>query len=99
MADEWVALLTFAPGDMFYEAGGVYDHKPDDGRTAGPAIRKLEPGEYVAVCPRCNRRFAATEGVTAEAHRDLHFDGDEDCPSICRNMAPRHLRLVEKGGA
>ena len=28
MANQWVALQTFAPDDMFYEAGGVYDHEP-----------------------------------------------------------------------
>src|ERR1019366_3650435 len=95
MADEWVALTTFAPDDMFYEEGGVYDHKPHCNFTVG--ARKLEQGEHVAVCPRCGHRFAATKGGTAESHRDLHFDGDEEIPSICRNMAPRHLWLPQGG--
>lgn len=94
---EWVALDTFAPEPMFYEAGGVYDHKPYTGR--GGDVREFVPGEYVVTCPRCGQRFAATEDGTAESHRDLHFDGDEDCPSICRHMPnPRRFGAV-KGGA
>lgn len=103
---EWVALLTCVensddPEAMFWEAGGIYDHEPQN--SAREAARPFDPGEHVAVCPRCEQRFAATEDGTAESHRDLHFDGDEDIPSICRNMAPRRrLRLVvddDKGGA
>jgi len=101
MADKWVALQTFSPDEMFYEAGGVYDHKPSESRVCGPAVRRLEVGEHIALCPRCGQRFAATENGSAESHRDLHFDGDEDIPSICRNMPDRQRdRLqVVKGGA
>lgn len=91
---EWVALETCAPGEMFYEAGGVYTHEPQ--ASHGRIARPLDADEHVALCPRCGHRFAATEDGTAESHRDLHFDGDEDIPSICRNMPPR-LRLVERG--
>src|SRR6187401_640179 len=101
MANQWVALQTFAPDDMFYEAGGVYDHEPDHGRVAGPAVRQLQPGEHLAACPRCGQRFAATDDGTAESHRDLHFDGDEEIPSICRNMPARQRDRFQvlKGGA
>lgn len=94
----WVALETWvneATG-MFYEAGGVYPDEPT-AKGGSQEYRELEPaGEHEALCPRCGHRFAATEHGTAESHRDLHFDGDEDCPSICRNMPTRRnlLRLV-----
>jgi hypothetical protein len=81
LTGEWVALMTFAPDDMFYETGGIYDHEPRCSYTKGG--RPLETAEHVAECPRCGHRFAATEDGTAESHRDLHFDGDEDIPSIC----------------
>ena len=83
---------------MFYEAGGVYDHEPYCKHMTG--ARELTPGEHIATCPRCGHRFAATNDGTAESHRDLHFDGDEDIPSICRNMPTRRPQLVDlKGGA
>jgi hypothetical protein len=107
---EWVALITWVDeaAEMFYEAGGVYPNEPPCPWTK--AGRELKVGEPVAVCPRCGQRFAAVDGEgtmtpvspfkrTAEQNRDLHFDGDEDCPSICRNMPPRRLRLIEKGEA
>jgi hypothetical protein len=97
---EWVALLTFSPDNgMFYEAGGVYEHEPI-GRTPGRPSRLLRPGEHVVSCPRCGQRFAATDDDTAESNRDLHFDGDEDIPAVCRNMPARRSGLftVVKGG-
>jgi hypothetical protein len=98
MDHEWVALETFTHGDRFYEAGGIYDHNRRV--TYMNAGRPYEPGEHIAVCPRCGQRFAATEDGTAESHRDLHFDGDEDVPSICRNLPTARPRQVErKGGA
>jgi hypothetical protein len=81
MANEWVALETCAPEDKFYEAGGVYGEEPRASHTT--IARRLEPREHIAVCPRCGQRFAATEDGTAEAHRDLHLNGDKDVPSIC----------------
>ena len=101
MAAEWVAIDTFVDedGGMFYEAGGVYDHKP---RSGSSRIRKLTDGEHLAVCPRCNRRFAATEDgfevSTAGENRDLHFDGDADAPSICLNYPQQRRFKVVKGG-
>lgn len=91
---EFVALMTFVDeyAGMFYEAGGIYDHPPQCKGMAG--ARPLQPGEHVAVCPRCGQRFATVEDGTAEANRDVHFDGDEDIPSICRNYPPRQLRVV-----
>ena len=90
---EYVALQTFsndedesAPG--LIEAGGVYP-RMYYARVVGKAWRALQPGEHVALCPRCGHRFAETGYGTAEAHRDLHFDGDEDIPSICRHMPAR----------
>lgn len=93
---EWVASGTYSRGEMFYEVGGVYGHRPlvSWGTTSRPFV----PGEPVALCPRCGQRFAATEGGTAESHRDLHFDGDDVTPSICRNMPTRRFRLVEPRG-
>lgn len=82
-SQKWVATMTFAPEDKFYEEGGVYGHEPRCSWTAG--ARKFVVGEHVAECPRCGQRFAETES-TAEANRDLHFHGDADIPSICRDM-------------
>jgi hypothetical protein len=83
---EWVAVMTFVDesesGEMFYEAGGIYSHKPHCKWTEGGQL--LTPDEHEAVCPRCGQRFAAAAGHSAEANRDLHFDGDEEIPSICR---------------
>jgi hypothetical protein len=86
---EWVALLTFSDEDsgMFYEAGGIYDHEPPCRWTLGG--RELQSDEPVVACSRCQRRFAATDDGSAESHRDLHFDGDADCPSICRGLPTR----------
>jgi hypothetical protein len=84
---EWVALMTFAPEPMFYEEGGVYDHKPDCGR--GGEVRPLDPSDRLVACPRCGQRFAGTDECTPEQNRDLHFDGGEDCPSICRDFPAR----------
>ena len=93
MADEWVALQTFgndededAPG--LIEAGGIYPARPqmNYARVSGRAFREMVPNERVVLCPRCGQRFAATEDGTAESHRDLHFDGDDACPSICLGM-------------
>jgi hypothetical protein len=96
--DEWVALSTFVDeaGGMFYEEGGVYDHEPRCHWTT--VSRKRLIGEHEAVCPRCDRRFVATDEGTAESHRDRHFDGDEDCPSICRNHPQRRSFVAIKGG-
>ncbi len=84
---QWVALLTFvaeAKGkDMFYEEGAVYDHEPPCKSTAGG--RRLESGEATVVCPRCGQLFATTD-ETAEDNRNLHFNGDEDIPSICLHL-------------
>ncbi len=97
MEKEWVAIQTFVDevGGVFYEEGGVYDHKP---RLTADGARELTLGEPTVVCPRCGQRFAATEDGTAESHRDLHFDGDEDSPSICRNFPARELRLAKGDG-
>jgi hypothetical protein len=87
---EWVALQTFAndedenaPG--LIEQGGVYAVRPhmNYARVPGRAFRELVPGEHVAACPRCGQRFATVEDGTAATCRDLHFDGDDDIPSIC----------------
>ena len=80
---EWVALETWVDesAPMFYEAGGIYLSRPRCKWTSG--ARRLDPAEHVASCPRCGQRFAATDDDTAEANRNLHFEGDEDCPSIC----------------
>lgn len=99
---EYVAIMTFSDeyGGMFYEAGGVYDHKPYCKGQTGD--REFVPGEHLALCPRCGAKFAGTDDGTAESHRDLHFDGDEDIPSICRNLPPRRsglLTCVGSGGA
>jgi hypothetical protein len=86
---EWVALFTFSEDDpgMFYEEGGIYDHEPRCKFTAGG--RPLDRNEPIAVCLRCGQRFATTEESSAEANRDLHFDGDEEIPSICRHLPAR----------
>jgi hypothetical protein len=90
---EWVALLTFVDEDhgKFYEEGGIYSQRrmPPCKFTRGG--RRLTQGEHEATCPRCGHRFAATDDGTAESHRDLHFNGDEDIPSICA-----HLRSTRK---
>jgi hypothetical protein len=97
---EWVSLFTMAAHNgMFYEEGGIYDHKPVCAWTQGG--RKLDAGEPVAACPRCGQRFANTEDGDAESHRDLHLDGDEDCPSICKEFPDRKeglLRVVKNNG-
>src|SRR5437879_168772 len=94
---KWVALTTFVDDDagMFYEAGGVYDHEPHN--KAFDGARTLQPTEHLTVCPRCAHQFAATDENTAEAHRDLHFDGDADIPSICRQLPTQRPRLVAPG--
>jgi hypothetical protein len=96
---EWVATGTFissSDGTM-WEEGGIYpgsDRPVEDSR-----LRPFEASEHVAACPRCGQRFAATDDGTAESHRDLHFDGDEDIPSICRNLpTQRRFHVVEKKG-
>jgi hypothetical protein len=91
---EWVAVTTFVDEyrGMFYEEGGIYDHKPRCKFTAGR--RLLDPNESTAVCPRCGQRFAVTEESSAETNRDLHFDGDEDIPSICRHLPARRAGLM-----
>jgi hypothetical protein len=96
MDHKWVALDTFTHGDVFYEAGGIYDHTRRV--TYMNTGRPYEPGEPIAVCPRCEQRFAATEDGTAESHRDLHFNGDTDVPSICLNPPPARPRLIKKQG-
>ncbi len=89
---EWVTLMTFSTKehDAFYEEGAIYDFEPECSWTTG--ARPFVAGEHVVACPRCGQRFAATAN-TAEANRDLHFDGDEDIPSICRHL-PTRLTLV-----
>jgi hypothetical protein len=91
---EWVALLSFVDesAGMFYEDGGVYDHEPRS--KAHRDGRRLEPGEHLAACPRCGHRFAQTEDGTAEEHRDLHFNGDDAIPSICRNFPVAERRAA-----
>ena len=99
---EWVATATFTDehAGMFYEDGGIYDHDPAANcRGRGGEARELIEGEHTATCPRCGQRFAATEDGTAESHRDLHFDGDEDIPSICRNLPTQRPTIARKGGA
>jgi hypothetical protein len=93
---EWVALETFTKGDTFYESGGIYAHKGHV-RYMNSG-RPYEPGEHIAECPRCGQRFAATDDGTAESHRDLHFHGDDDVPSICLNMPTGRFKVVEKKG-
>ena len=95
MADEWVALETWGVeyADMFYEVGAVYTDEPIC--HWGTRARKLEPTEHVVPCPRCGLRFVATVSGSAESHRDLHFDGDKDCPSICRGLPTMRPRLVK----
>jgi hypothetical protein len=82
---EYVALGTFSsPMDdgRLYEAGGVYDHDVQSARCCG--MRPLEPGEHIVSCPRCGQRFAYCDDEgTAEDCCDLHFNGDDDIPSIC----------------
>ncbi len=77
---EWVAVMTFVDehAGMFYEAGGIYDHQPCCKSTAG--ARPLDPGEPIAVCPRCGQRFAGAEESSPEANRDLHFEGGRRLP-------------------
>jgi hypothetical protein len=82
---EVVSLSTCAEEFRYHpsglrEAGGIY---PTTFKRTPPDFRELAPGEPIAACPRCGWRFAATEDGTAETHRDLHFHGDEECPSIC----------------
>ena len=96
---EWVATMTFAievedPKTSteragIAEAGAIYDHEPHCKGMRG--ARPLRPGEREVSCPRCGQRFADAEGEPAESHRDLHFHGDEDIPSICRNMPSREV--------
>ena len=81
---------------MFYEGGGIYDHQPHCKEGGGG--REFVAGEPTAVCPRCGQRFAASDDDTAEGNRDLHFDGDQDIPSICRHLPTQRPRLVVKGG-
>jgi hypothetical protein len=98
---EWVALFTCvaSSNDMMWEEGGVYPDTNRPRNSAVEAARPLKDGEHVAVCPRCGQRLAATENSTAEANRDLHFDGDEDIPSVCRNFPTRRdFHVVEKKG-
>ena len=83
MPTHWVALSTFVDesAGKFYEAGGVSDQRlRHSARHVGCA---LDPAENVATCPRCGHQFASTDEGTAEEHRDLHFNGDDDIPSIC----------------
>ena len=92
---QYVALLTFSPGnhERFYEEGGVYDDEPCCSAELGG--RRLGVNERTVECPRCGHRFVATENNTAEANRDLHFDGDEDIPSICRHLPSRPSGLLQ----
>jgi hypothetical protein len=89
----WVALETFVneSAGAFYEEGGVYDHDEPEREYTG---RPLDPLERTVQCPRCGHPFAATEESTAEENRDLHFDGDKDCPSICRDLPARSKGLI-----
>jgi len=100
---EWVATSTFVDesAGMFYEEGGIYDHDPATNcRGRGGDARELIAPEHTAACPHCGQRFAATENGAAEKHRDLHFDGDEDIPSICRNLPTKRPNIVgKKAGA
>jgi hypothetical protein len=85
MATEWVTTVTFSDeAGHLYESGAVYAQKPY--WKAGSASRVLRSGEPEAVCSRCGQRFAHTDDATAEENRDLHFNGDEDIPSICRDL-------------
>jgi hypothetical protein len=80
---EWVAegtILAHGRNRQLVESGGIY---PDTLRDVG---RRLQAGEHEAVCPRCGQRFAATDISTAEENRDLHFNGDENIPSICLDV-------------
>jgi hypothetical protein len=80
--NEWVALDTFlARDDRFYEEGGIYEGTPLVPTEA--VTRPLRSGERIVRCPRCGQRFAGTDEGSPEANRDLHVNGDEDCPSIC----------------
>jgi hypothetical protein len=91
----WIALDTFEGRDgTFYEAGGIYDHEPQC--SYGESARPFDPTEHVAACPRCGQLFVATPAGTAEDHRDLHFDGDADIPSICRHLPARRLQLLSQ---
>jgi hypothetical protein len=86
---EWVALFTFEnDAGIFYEEGGVYSHEPQPKGMTG--ARVLAVGEHEASCSRCGQRFAATDEGTAEEHRDLHFNGDDEIPSICASKNATH---------
>lgn len=82
---DWVSLETCGEGDSFREEGGIYAGPP----KRNPGHRTLDASERQAACPRCGRRFAASEEMSAEECRDLHYHGDEDLPSICANLVGR----------
>jgi hypothetical protein len=91
----WVCGSDYGTDDgTLWEAGAVYVGRVPD-VPGGAETRALDPDEPVVECSRCGQRFAATREATAEAHRDLHFDGDADLPSICAHLPPRRLRLAE----
>ena len=83
MPTHWVALSTFVDesAGKFYEASGVYAQRLR--QSARHVGRPLDPAEDVATCPRCGHRFASTDEDSAEEHPNLHFNGDDDIPSIC----------------
>lgn len=93
---DYVALQSFVDdvAAKFYEEGGVYPEAPPSWRLIGlgDAIRLRQANDHVASCPRCGHLFAASGDGTAESNRDLHFDGDEDSPSICAHLWPRERR-------
>jgi len=96
MTNEWVATETFANEDTdslpgLIEAGGVYARQLHD--RYGDVGRLLVAGETLVACPRCGQRFADTDEGAADTHMLLHFEGDDDCPSICRHIKPT-LTLV-----
>ena len=83
---EWVAVATFFDEQAWRlrENGAIYSDKPDCNGMEGSRILKAD--EHEVVCPRCGQRFVSEEKSTAEENRDLHFDGDDDIPSICPNV-------------
>ncbi len=103
---KWVALATFTDDQsdsddpFLFEEGRVYDYDPDPRTQWAPGSRQLEPDELTAACPRCGEQFAASDGHTAAANRNFHFNGDEGLSSICRVMPnQRRFTVVPKDGA
>lgn len=93
-----IALHTYANEEIadmpaLLEEGGIYPRRVKRiGRNSEfRDFREADETDVVA-CARCGLEFAGTDDSSALENLHRHINGDEECPSICGQMATSSRR-------